>query len=138
VQHLRLSTKVGSVSVCVLLIVVQGILMCGLRVPRVGAAIRGRRFGGMPLVLAVAAAIAALAVLLALGFDWARWFASFGLMATVAATFGLLYQPIGSGGTRQPPLVPVLLVAGYLLWLAPILDTLDISGGAHYLLMLPR
>jgi hypothetical protein len=146
VQHLPISTKVGSVAVCVLLFIVQGMLMCGFRVPRVGVAIRGQSFGGTPLVLSVAAAVGALGVLLALGFDWARWFASFGLMGTVAATFGLLSRPFGSdrgdggdggGGTPKPRLVPVLLVAGYLLWLAPILDSLDISGGAHYLLMLP-
>lgn len=123
---------------CVLPMILQGALMCGFRAPRVGAAMRGRCFGGMPLVLAISVAVAALAVLLALGFDWARWFASFGLIGTVAATFGLLYQPVGSGDTRKPPIVPVLLVSSYLLWLAPILDSLDVSGGVHYLLMLPR
>jgi hypothetical protein len=138
VQHLALSIKVGSVSACVALIIVQGMLMCGFLMPRIGAAMRGTGFGGMPLVLSVSGAVAALAVLLALGFDWGRWFASFGLMGTVAATLALLYQPPERGSARQPPFVPVLLVSTYLVWLAPMLDSLSISGGVHYLLMLPR
>jgi hypothetical protein len=36
------------------------------------------------------------------------------------------------------PLIPVVVIATYLLWLAPLSENLSLGDGLRYLIMLPR
>jgi hypothetical protein len=138
VVHLPLSIMVGSIAVCMFLIALQGSLMLGFAMPRLGT-LRDGREHVLALGLALVFAVVALVALLGLGFDWVRWFASFGLMAGVTATLGLLLRnPAREKDRPRMPLIPVVVIATYLLWLAPLSENLSLGDGLRYLIMLPR
>jgi len=122
----------ATIPVCVFLLALQGALMSVFRAP-LHAVARGRSLGGKLLLVSIFAAVVALMGLLLLGIDWARWFGSFGLMGTVTATFGLLYWPHPPGRLVGVRLLGVVIVAAYLLSLAPIADKFGVRSGLHYL-----
>ena len=121
------------------LLVLQLVVFMGLRRARgVRRALAGTSPAALTIVVAVVAAVVALGALLALGVDWTRWVGSFGLMATVTFAFALLFN--GAAGSARPvPVVLLVAVAAYLLWLAPLPDYfVSVSSGLRYLVMIPR
>ncbi len=132
---LPLSVKLASVGATVVLLALAGWLLVGfqpnVRHVLVEAARRDRLVAASYVLVALG-----LITLHAIGLDWMRWLASFGLMATVAILFVSL-AAVG-GTTAAPPVddlppttgqcVAVAAVSLYLLLLWPLAVTVDFTS----------
>lgn len=122
----------GSVIVGLVLLVLQGWLMTGLRRP----SLRPVTSEATGTSVAVAGCIIGLVGLLALGIDWFRWLSGFGLMGTVAVTFGLLMRaPQPRSAAAGLPSIGVTAVALYLAAIAAFPNMISVSEGLLQLLL---
>lgn len=122
----------GSLAIGLVLLLLQGWLMLGLRVPTPTAA-SGIRFAP---ALAVAMCAIGLVALLALGIDWFRWISGFGFMSTTAVAFGVLLRPSERGPANRALATPAtILVSAYLLAVAAFPNMISLSEGFLQLLL---
>lgn len=122
----------GSMIVGVVLLALQGWLMTGLNRP----ALRRSAPRAAGTTMAVAACIIGLVGLLALGIDWFRWISGFGLMGSVAVTFGLLMRaPEPRTSMADAPSIGVTTVALYLAAVAAFPNMISMSEGLLQLLL---
>lgn len=132
VADMQRTTMLGSVAVGLVLLVLQGWLMLGLRWP-LGLPAASYRH---PTTIAVLTSGLGLVLLLLLGIDWFRWISGFGLMGTVTYAFAMLIRPEQprTGEWSTPP-GGTLLVGGYLLAVAAFPSMISVSEGFLQLLL---
>lgn len=132
VAEMQRTMMIGSITVGVVLLVLQGWLMLGLRWPLALPAASYRH----PATLPVLASGLGLVLLLLLGIDWFRWISGFGLMGTVTFAFAMLMRPEQPRtGERSTPSGGTLTVGGYLLAVAAFPNMISVSEGFLQLLL---
>ena len=123
---------IGSVTVGLLLVLLQGWLMTGLASP---TSLRSRRPRPETALVATLCLLGLVALML-LGIDWFRWISGFGLMATVVYSFGqLMRKPSAPDTGNGYPSRGVIVVGAYLLAVAAFPNMISVSKGLLQLLL---